>query len=504
MERTISSNRLVHLDLKGAPAKVSYYEKLFPMLKKMGATGLLVEWEDTFPYGDEVADIGSSGPANHDLYSKEDARLLLELAKQNDLVVIPLVQTFGHLEFVLKHKAFQNLREVENYPSSMCPTNPNSLTLVKAMIKQIVEFHSDLSFLHIGADEVWHMALCERCQAQVVLEKPEDRKSRLFLNHVLAVAKFIQSMYPSLGIIIWDDMLRSISPEILMEYDLGKYVEPMVWHYRSEDNFVLPPDIWAKYSKIFPNFWVASAFKGATGSSRMLPIPAYHIGNHLAWLKVIKEEAGKFENFRGVALTGWSRYDHFATLCEMLPVAIPCLALCLQTWISGTFSLEIHDNISKDLGFSTPLLLNPYPRPQLLTQGKLDFPGWEIMVGVEWFTNLQEKIRSVVDGDQVETWFNEWQIKNSYTNPMQIESLLASFSSILTELASVEVYLRRHMASVFHMSTLNEWLGTWIEPRRKKLVQLEHDAQLQMRIGGRVDGGDFPFSAQDVQMEPQA
>ncbi|XP_071443606.1 hexosaminidase D-like [Hetaerina americana] len=503
MQNIISAHRLVHLDLKGASPKTSYFEKIFPVFKKLGATGILIEWEDTFPYAEEVADIGSSGPANHGLYSKEDASLLLQLAKQNGLIVIPLVQTFGHLEFVLKHKTFHNLREVENYPSSMCPTNPNSLTLVKAMIRQIVEFHSDINFLHIGADEVWHMALCERCQAQVVLEKPENRKSRLFLNHVLAVAKFIQNTYPSLGIIIWDDMLRGMSTEILMEYDLGKYVEPMIWHYRAEDNFQLPTDMWEKYSKIFPNFWVASAFKGATGSSRMLPIPSYHINNHMTWLKILTEEAGKFERFRGVALTGWSRYDHFATLCEMLPVGIPCLALCLRSWIAGSFSPEIHDSVSKDLGYSPSISLNPYPRPQLLTQGKLEFPGWEIMVGVEWFSNLQDKIRSVIEGDQVETWFNEWQIRNSYTNPMQIESILASFSSILTELASVEVYLRRHMASVFHMSTVNEWLGTWVEPRRKKLVQLEHDAQLQMRIGGKVEGGDFQFSTEDVQMEPQ-
>lgn len=76
------------------------------------------------------------------------------LAADCDLIVIPLVQTFGHMEFVLKHEQWRGLREVESYPSSMCPSNSETMSLVRNMIKQIVTFHSNIQFLHIGGDEV--------------------------------------------------------------------------------------------------------------------------------------------------------------------------------------------------------------------------------------------------------------------------------------------------------------------------------------------------------------
>lgn len=38
----IPKKRIVHLDLKGAPPRVEFLKKLFPLLKNMGATGILI------------------------------------------------------------------------------------------------------------------------------------------------------------------------------------------------------------------------------------------------------------------------------------------------------------------------------------------------------------------------------------------------------------------------------------------------------------------------------
>ena len=50
-----------------------------------------------------------------------------------------------------------------------------------------------------------------------------------------------------------------------------------------------------------------------------MPNAKQHLENNVAWLEVIKEQKDKFTLFRGLVITGWQRYDHFATLAETFP-----------------------------------------------------------------------------------------------------------------------------------------------------------------------------------------
>ena len=46
----IPEHRLVHFDLKGAPPSIDYMKKVVTLSKKLGATGVLIEYEDMFPW----------------------------------------------------------------------------------------------------------------------------------------------------------------------------------------------------------------------------------------------------------------------------------------------------------------------------------------------------------------------------------------------------------------------------------------------------------------------
>jgi len=82
----------VHLDLKGAAPKISYFEQLFPLLKKWGATGICIEYEDMFPFDGIVSSI-----KHKQAYTKDDIEKINKLAKDNHLDVMPLLQTYGKL-----------------------------------------------------------------------------------------------------------------------------------------------------------------------------------------------------------------------------------------------------------------------------------------------------------------------------------------------------------------------------------------------------------------------
>jgi hypothetical protein len=107
-------DRIVHIDMKGAAPKPDYFKEFIPFIKKYGATGILIEYEDMFPFTGRL-EVVKHGNA----YSKDDIKLILQLAKDNNLTVMPLVQTYGHLEWVLKHKDFAHLRENPEFPQGI-------------------------------------------------------------------------------------------------------------------------------------------------------------------------------------------------------------------------------------------------------------------------------------------------------------------------------------------------------------------------------------------------
>lgn len=108
----VFEDRIVHLDLKGAPPKVSYLLELFPLLAKLGATGVLIEYEDMFPYKGHSL----KGIAAKNAYNESAIQKINLAAKESGLEIIPLIQTFGHLEFVLKSQEHSHLREVPEQP----------------------------------------------------------------------------------------------------------------------------------------------------------------------------------------------------------------------------------------------------------------------------------------------------------------------------------------------------------------------------------------------------
>ena len=166
-----SMQKIVHLDLKGAPPKLAYLKEFIPFIKKSGATGLLIEYEDFFPYSNDLESI-----TNQNHYTNQELAQIFQLLKEYKLSVIPLVQTYGHLEFVLKLKQYANLREAHQHFQVITPCNNDTYDkVIFKMLDQIIESHpDDMEYIHIGCDEVYHINVNPACKTMTDLKSEQD------------------------------------------------------------------------------------------------------------------------------------------------------------------------------------------------------------------------------------------------------------------------------------------------------------------------------------------
>ncbi|KAL7034425.1 hypothetical protein ACKWTF_007961 [Chironomus riparius] len=489
---TPPDERIVHFDLKGAPMKVSYILKILPMLKTLGATGILIEYEDTFPYSDILSPITAKNA-----YSRRNIIEILQAAHSLDLKVIPLVQTFGHMEFALKLKEFVHLREVPESPQSICPSLNSSFTLIETLLTQVIQLHTlsqqqqkilmtrkgrddengkdipELTHIHIGCDEVYQLGECPRCR-----EKVHDM---LFLDHVYSVAAFIKKKWPKLNVIVWDDQMRQISTETLRASSVGNMVEPMIWSYSEDVYKFIQSTTWDKYSQIFKSCWVAGAFKGAFGETLLIPPGRRHLENTLRWLAIIQGEGTRFQHgIKGIVLTGWSRYDHFATLCELFPAAIPSLAMSLHTASKGYFDIDSRTNsIIPSLTCPDPpgdrhIWLDLQKDPNLGAYSRCLFPGSSIFRLINRLSALSSEARQFIDSIKFSRgWLSDYNIRHNFSSSSRIIELLDDQPRLLASLINLARNLSEQMEEMFDHFTIGEYIEQRIYPLVNELRNLE-------------------------------
>ncbi|KAJ8942100.1 hypothetical protein NQ318_013389 [Aromia moschata] len=417
----VPKQRIVHLDLKGAPPILPYFKKLFPLIKTMGATGVLLEYEDMFPFTGILKNISAKNA-----YSSDSIKEILNLAKEAKLEVIPLIQTFGHVEFALKHGEFAHLREVPGSPQALCPSRRRSLDFIKEMIKQVMELHPSIKFLHIGCDEVFQIGECDVCR----LEMHEN----LFLNHIKNVADIVHSSYPHLRLIVWDDMLRHLPQQSMQEINLGSLVEPMVWVYAEDIYRFVQPSIWDKYAAVFKTAWTASAFKGAFGETLYVPLPKRHLENNLRWLDVMSTQAQTFKQ------------GMMGIVC--FPAAIPSLALSLTAVTNGFFNSSLKEKFLTALSCPVPNGAHSSP-----------------FINLDGDPFLWEKLnRCMFPGNAF------------FSLPMRVDELTADLPRVYHSMISLARSAVDAMSDVFDNYTISEWIEQRIYPYIVELERLQNQS----------------------------
>jgi Glycosyl hydrolase family 20, catalytic domain/Glycosyl hydrolase family 20, domain 2 len=175
----------------------------FKRLKKIISTyadyklnTFIIEYDDRFPWEKHPTLV------HKDALTKKQIKKLIELANDNFIEVIPLLDSLGHAQQYLIHKEYFHLRELPNKTAEMCANNPETLKFMKELWEEVLELHTDTHFAHITGDEVFRMGnFCPECQKYA----DSGKLAELYVSYYKDLSHWMISKgkIP----IIWGDML---------------------------------------------------------------------------------------------------------------------------------------------------------------------------------------------------------------------------------------------------------------------------------------------------------
>jgi len=308
-------------------------------------------------------------------------------------------------------------------------------------------------------------------------------KVGLFKHHMIPLAKYVNSKKnkngESIKTIIWDDMMRSWPAADLS--DISKHVTPMVWAYTAELAHYrgFPADMWYRYTQGFKEIYIASSFKGALKAWTNFVPTTQHLMNHLSWMQIIANLSHTDTNVLGIAITGWSRFDHYAPLCELLPAGVPTLSLCLAILNSGHYSPAIHEQVSEKLGFPHPFNTNvDYFKRYVPEQGS--FPGSDVYTLVG---QLEHALGfHYWGGTRVTGWTRPFHIARGHLSFYHLNATLEANEISYNKLAAVRESAGKVLAKYFDQDTVNEWVADKVVEAMKETKRTRDKLRKLIRV----------------------
>ena len=321
-------NRGIHLDLKGIPPTFSRLLEIVDLCAFLRINFILFEMEDMFPW--------KSYPVlrSKNAYSEIQMEQFYKYCKKKNIQIIPLVQSYGHLENVLTRKEFAKFRERKDDPSDVCPLKGGTRDIILAMIKDVLEIFPDVTHFHLGGDEVMSFLNClgfgnyPPClKCQKYMEK--YGKAQLYLTQLNPFIDYLNSQ--DIRPILWDDMMRSWSSKELKK--LTNRADLMVWLYGRNPISHKMRSIVNKFHRAGILTWGAGAYR--CGGEEIIPNLDSRAENMRGW-----SAEAKNLHLQGLAATGWSRGDTLTIPYGPLENALESLCLSAKIMWDGGYDLE--------------------------------------------------------------------------------------------------------------------------------------------------------------------
>lgn len=151
------------IDLRNQVMTIEALNNYAKELSEYGINTLVIEWEATYPYEKHPI------IANEVAYTREEIANFISNCKEFGIDVIPMQENYGHVEYILRHDRYSNLRVRPDVISQVCECQGE---LAKELFSDLI---SDLcamfpsKYIFIGGDETRELGNCSLCKQKADL-----------------------------------------------------------------------------------------------------------------------------------------------------------------------------------------------------------------------------------------------------------------------------------------------------------------------------------------------
>ena len=281
-----------HLDLRIQVMKIPALKALALQLNKAGINTLVMEYEASFPYEKHPL------IANRYAYTKLEIIDFVNYCKTLSIDVIPLQQSFGHLEYVLKNNRYKEQREDQKDFSQICPSKENlNRIFFTELYTELAALHPS-KYIHIGGDETHLLGHDAPCKAKVA----KTSVSKLYGDHIKMLCQIVIGMgkIP----VLWADIALKYPDAIK---DLPKEAIFVDWNYGWD------LDKFGDHKKLMQSgfeIWGAVSLRSSPDNYN-LTMWDKHFNNIHDFLP-----AARNLNYKGMMMTSWSTSGVYSAVNE--------------------------------------------------------------------------------------------------------------------------------------------------------------------------------------------
>ena len=210
-----------HLDLRIQVMTPKALKAFADELSEMGMNTLVMEWEATYPFEKHPT------IANKYSYTREEVKDFIDYCDNLGIQVIPLQQSLGHAEYILRNPRYSNLKADRKDISQFNPLKiSESRKLFTELFSDMAAMHNS-DYIHIGGDETRILERCKGCKEKI----EEVGESKLYVDYMKMIAEVVLDLGKTP--VMWADMILK-HPEAAKE--LPKETILVDWNYGWKTN----------------------------------------------------------------------------------------------------------------------------------------------------------------------------------------------------------------------------------------------------------------------------